>query len=76
MHHDEQFILIQLLRRMIANEKLTPLDLTRLVLLYTLRYERNTSNNIKGLRTDLQRRGVNDIYLQVCSGFLIRWIIC
>eukprot|EP00112_Aurelia_sp_Birch-Aquarium-sp1_P005793 Seg1658.2 transcript_id=Seg1658.2/GoldUCD/mRNA.D3Y31 product="Vacuolar protein sorting-associated protein 45" protein_id=Seg1658.2/GoldUCD/D3Y31 len=56
---------LQLLRRMIGNEKVTPLDLTRLVLLYTLRYERNTSNDIKGLRTDLQRRGVSDLYLQL-----------
>ena len=53
---------------MISNEKLTQLDLTRLVLIYTLRYERNTSNDIKGLRNDLfHKRGVNDTYLKVSN---------
>lgn len=56
---------LQLLRRIMSNEKLTHLDITRLVLIYTLRYERNTSNNIKGLRNELQKRGVNDIYLRL-----------
>ena len=57
---------------MINNEKLTHLDLTRLVLIYTLRYERNTSNDIKGLRNDLfQKRGVNDIYLKVPYNYLV-----
>eukprot|EP00794_Sanderia_malayensis_P009881 gene9882-10891_t len=56
---------LQQVRRLIANEKLTKLDLTRIVLLYALRYERNTSNDIKGLRNELQKRGVNDVYLKL-----------
>jgi len=57
---------LQSLRRMINNEKLTHLDLARLVLIYTLRYERNTSNDSKGLRNELaQKRNVNDTYLRL-----------
>ena len=58
---------------MINNEKLTHLDLARLVLIYTLRYERNTSNDSKGLRNELaQKRNVNDTYLRVmCSSFAL-----
>ncbi|XP_065060122.1 vacuolar protein sorting-associated protein 45-like isoform X2 [Rhopilema esculentum] len=57
---------LQLLRRMIhGNERISPLDLTRLVLLYTLRYERNTSNDIKGLRNELQKRAVSDNYMRI-----------
>merc|ERR1719378_909751 len=40
---------LQQVRRLLANEKITFLDMTRIVFLYTLRYERNTSNDIKGL---------------------------
>lgn len=56
---------LQQVRRMIGNEKITPLDLTRLVLLYALRYERNTSNDIKGLRNELQKRAVKDTHLKL-----------
>jgi len=56
---------LQGIRKLLANERVTNLDAARLVLLYMLRYERSSTNDIKGLRNDLQKRGASDILVKL-----------
>ena len=55
----------QSIRRLLANNKVRNIDAARLVLLYVLRYERSNSNDIKGLRNELQARGADDTLVKV-----------
>ena len=41
------------------------MDLMRVVLLYALRYEKHSSNDVSGLLSMLARRGVSDYYRRV-----------
>lgn len=50
----------QNLRRLLQNPKVTELDAVRLVMLYALRYEKHSSNNLLGLMEDLNRKGVSE----------------
>ena len=43
-----------------SSERLRELDMARLVILYSLRYERHSNNDIVGLISDLERRGVSE----------------
>uniref|UniRef100_T2M4B6 Vacuolar protein sorting-associated protein 45 n=1 Tax=Hydra vulgaris TaxID=6087 RepID=T2M4B6_HYDVU len=56
---------LQSTRKLILNQKVRHIDATRLVLLYALRYERTPNNEIKALRNDLQKRGVDDQLLKL-----------
>ncbi|XP_057301804.1 vacuolar protein sorting-associated protein 45-like [Hydractinia symbiolongicarpus] len=56
---------IQAIRKLLANEKVKNIDAARLVLLYMLRYERSSSNDIKGLRNDLQKRGADEMLIKL-----------
>ncbi|XP_047139616.1 vacuolar protein sorting-associated protein 45 isoform X1 [Hydra vulgaris] len=56
---------LQSIRKLILNQKVRHIDATRLVLLYALRYERTPNNEIKALRNDLQKRGVDDQLLKL-----------
>lgn len=55
---------LQSIRKLLANDKVRQVDAVRLVLLYLLRYER-TSNDIKNLRNELQKRGANEVYIRM-----------
>ncbi|XP_069040947.1 vacuolar protein sorting-associated protein 45 [Lepisosteus oculatus] len=50
----------QNVRRLLQHPKVTELDAARLVMLYALRYERHSSNNLPGLMEDLSRKGVSE----------------
>ncbi|XP_006001639.1 vacuolar protein sorting-associated protein 45 [Latimeria chalumnae] len=57
----------QNVRRLLQNPKASELDAVRLVMLYALRYERHSSNNLPGLMEDLNRKGVSDKYRKLVS---------
>ncbi|XP_039619065.1 vacuolar protein sorting-associated protein 45 [Polypterus senegalus] len=52
----------QNVRRLLQHPKVTKLDAARLVMLYALRYEKHSSNNLPGLMEDLNRKGVSEEY--------------
>ncbi|CAM9818880.1 unnamed protein product [Lampetra fluviatilis] len=61
---------LQSLRRMLQQPKVSELDAARLVMLYALRYERHSSNNLSGLLEDLSRRQVSSQYRQLVNSVL------
>lgn len=60
--HSQQ---LQKIRKLIAKDKIRDIDATRLVLLYSLRYERHQNNDITGLVEALRKRGVPERYLEI-----------
>lgn len=48
--------------RLLQNPKLSELDAARLVMLYALRYEKHSSNNLPALMKELHRKGVSESY--------------
>lgn len=48
----------QKIKKLLTNEKVTDLDAARLVMLYALRYERHSNNDIVGLEEMLRKKGV------------------
>lgn len=64
--HSQQ---LQKIRKLIAKDKIRDIDATRLVLLYSLRYERHQNNDITGLVEALRKRGVPERYLEVGLNF-------
>ena len=56
---------LQRIRRLIENSKVRDIDLMRTVLLYALRYEKHSSNDVSGLLSMLARRGISDHYRRV-----------
>ncbi|KAM7450804.1 vacuolar protein sorting-associated protein 45 [Porites harrisoni] len=53
---------LQSIRRLLANDNVTELDMMRAVSLYALRYEKHSSNDVGGLLNVLSRRGVSEHY--------------
>ncbi|EDO39542.1 predicted protein [Nematostella vectensis] len=53
---------LQNIRRLMANDKVSELDLLRVVMIYALRYERHTNNDVSTLVNMLARRGVGEQY--------------
>lgn len=53
--HSQQ---LQRIRRLLANDRVQNFDAARLVMLYTLRYEKHANNDIVGLIDALRKRGV------------------
>lgn len=51
---------IQRLKQLISNTKIRDLDALRLVLLYALKYETHSNNDIMGLVTKLKARGISE----------------
>ena len=52
---------------MIASDKTREIDAVRLVMLYALRYEKHSNNDVTGLVDALGRRGVNEKLKRVSS---------
>lgn len=50
--------LLQRIRKLIGNSKVRDIDAARLVMLYALRYEKHTNNDIVGLVDALRQRSV------------------
>ncbi|KAL5004132.1 hypothetical protein ScPMuIL_017588 [Solemya velum] len=51
---------LQKIRSLIGNEKVQHTDVLRLVMLYALRYESHSNNDVSGLVEALRKRGVSD----------------
>eukprot|EP00105_Crassostrea_gigas_P035241 XP_019919389.1 PREDICTED: vacuolar protein sorting-associated protein 45 [Crassostrea gigas] len=51
---------LQKIKSLLSNEKLQPVDMLRLVMLYALRYESHSNNDISGLLDVLRKKGVSD----------------
>ena len=51
---------------MIASEKIQHVDMLRMVMLYALRYESHSNNDVSGLVDALRKRGVSDRLRMVC----------
>lgn len=60
-----ELLILQNIRRQLANENVSELDMIRMVSLYALRYEKHNSNDVGGLLNMLSRRGVNEHYKKV-----------
>lgn len=66
--HDEHSQQLQAIRKLINNSKVTNLDATRLVMLYALRYQTHSNNDINGLIELLKKKGVTrDLYMNVVN---------
>jgi len=55
-------------RSLLSSSKLRDVDAVRLVMLYALRYEKHSNNDISGLIGVLQRRNLPDRLIKVCQG--------
>jgi vacuolar protein sorting-associated protein 45 len=51
---------------LIASEKIQHIDMLRMVMLYALRYESHSNNDVSGLVDALRKRGVSDRLRMVC----------
>lgn len=61
---------IQRLKQLITNHKVRDIDVLRLVLLYALRYETHSNNDIMGLVTKLKARGVSEDQIGLVKSLL------
>ncbi|XP_052101318.1 vacuolar protein sorting-associated protein 45-like [Mytilus californianus] len=52
--------ILQRIKTSIASEKIQHIDMLRLVMLYALRYESHSNNDVSGLVDALRKRGVSD----------------
>ena len=68
--HSNHSEALQHVRKLITNDSVTDLDATRLVMLYTLKYERHSSNDIPGLIELLNRRNVPEEFRRVAASVL------
>lgn len=55
---NEHNLSLQKIRRLLSNSNISHMDATRLVMLYALKYETHSNNNITGLMDALKGRGV------------------
>ena len=68
--HSNHSEALQHVKKLITNDAVTDLDATRLVMLYTLKYERHSSNDIPGLIELLNRRNVPEEFRRVAASVL------
>lgn len=54
------FFLLQKIKSLLSKDKIQQLDLLRLIMLYALRYESHSNNDLSGLVEALRRKGVSD----------------
>lgn len=52
--------ILQRIKALIASEKIQHVDMLRMVMLYALRYESHSNNDVSGLVDALRKRGVSD----------------
>ena len=55
----------QKVRRLISSDKIQDLDAIRLSMLYALRFEKNSNNDIQGITELLRKRGITDKQIKV-----------
>lgn len=62
--HNEHSSQLQAIRKMLNNSKIRNIDAARLVMLYAIRYQSHTNNDINGLLEVLKKRSVPDDLIQ------------
>ncbi|ESN92176.1 hypothetical protein HELRODRAFT_194330 [Helobdella robusta] len=68
--HDDHSQSLQKIRSLLHNASIRNLDAVRLVMLYTLRYERHSNNDIFGLVGILRKRGVQEEWIKLVNSIL------
>ncbi|GIY20911.1 vacuolar protein sorting-associated protein 45 [Caerostris darwini] len=58
------------IRKLLGNDKVRDIDAVRLVMLYSLHYERNSNNDINGLIDLLKKRNMNDKLVRMVKAVL------
>ena len=53
-------ISLQKIKALLRNDKIMQTDMLRLVMLYALRYESHSNNDVSGLVETLRKKGIND----------------
>lgn len=61
---------LQRVKALLHNDKVRQMDMLRLVMLYCLRYESHSNNDISGLVDTLRKKGVNDKHRALVSAVL------
>ncbi|XP_074650382.1 vacuolar protein sorting-associated protein 45-like [Tubulanus polymorphus] len=61
---------LQKIKSLVSDDKVRQIDMVRLVMLYVLRYEKHSNNDITGLLDLLRRRGVNEKYSMLVHAVL------
>lgn len=61
------YFFFQKIRKLLNNDKVRDIDAVRLVMLYSLRYEKNSNNDIAGLIDMLKKRNTSDKLFKVSS---------
>lgn len=61
---------LQRLKQLISNSKIRDVDALRLVLLYALKYEAHSNNDIMGLVTKLKARGISEENISLVKALL------
>ncbi|XP_022331631.1 vacuolar protein sorting-associated protein 45-like [Crassostrea virginica] len=61
---------LQKIKSLLSNEKIQQVDMLRLVMLYALRYESHSNNDISGLMDVLRKKGVSDKYRSLVPAVL------
>ena len=68
MNVNFDFLLLQKIKTLLHDDKVTQLDKLRLVMLYALRYESHSNNDVSGLVETLRKKGINDKHRAVSRG--------
>ncbi|XP_078047888.1 vacuolar protein sorting 45 [Augochlora pura] len=62
---------LQKIKDLINNRQIREIDMTRLVMLYALHYEKQTNNDINGLISLIKSKGVSDKNIKLISHILV-----
>lgn len=68
--HSDHSQSLQKIRILLSNDKLRDSDVVRLVMLYALRYEKHSNNDISGLLSALHSRGVHEKLIKMVPAIL------
>ncbi|KAJ8304082.1 hypothetical protein KUTeg_017665 [Tegillarca granosa] len=61
---------LQKIKSLLSSDKIQQIDMLRLVMLYALRYESHSNNDVSGLIDALRKRGLSDKYRAMVHGVL------
>lgn len=68
--HTDHTTQLQNVRKLISNSSVRDIDAVKLVLLYALKYQNHSNNDIMGLKSQLKKRGVPDSKIQNIDNIL------
>ncbi|XP_046584204.1 LOW QUALITY PROTEIN: vacuolar protein sorting-associated protein 45-like [Haliotis rubra] len=62
--------ILQKIKGLMSNDSVRPLDMLRMVMLYALRYENHTNNDLSGLVDTLRKKGLSEDYRSMVQAML------